>query len=162
MISLCICTYNRSANLKVTLESLADQRKLDRISEVLVVDNNSTDATQKVAKSFAKALPLRVIKEKCQGLANARNRAVSEHIGNVLLFTDDDMSFEPGWLAAYVDAFDRFPDAQFFGGRILPKWDHGRPRWLKDEQLALISGVLGRYDLGGGTMPYKRCAPTPF
>ena len=46
MISVCICTYNRSQGLRRTLDSLAGQRGIDLGTvEVLVVDNNCTDDT---------------------------------------------------------------------------------------------------------------------
>jgi glucosyl-dolichyl phosphate glucuronosyltransferase len=63
-----------------------------------------------------------------KGLAQARNRAVADFRGDVLLFTDDDVTFGPGWVAAYQDAIRRFPDADYFGGRILPDWGHAKPR----------------------------------
>ena len=123
MISICICTYNRSESLRRTLDSLAKQNDIDSDAvEVLIVDNNCTDSTANVVEAFRERLPIRRVTESRQGLAHARNRAVAEFRGDVLLFTDDDVRFEPGWLAAYQDAIRRFPDADYFGGRILPDW----------------------------------------
>ena len=33
----------------------------------------------------------------------------------------EDVSLDPGWLAAYIEAFARHPEAAVFGGRILPE-----------------------------------------
>ena len=90
--------------------------------EVLVVDNNCTDHTSNVVEAFGGRLPIGRVTESRQGLAHARNRAVADFRGDVLLFTDDDVRFGPGWLTAYRDAIRRFPDADYFGGRILPDW----------------------------------------
>ena len=137
MISICICTYNRSESLQRTLDSLTEQKRIDLdVTEVLVVDNNCTDETANVVEAFRERLPIRRVKESRQGLAHARNRAVAEFRGDVLLFTDDDIRFEPGWLAAYRDAIRRFPDADYFGGRILPDWGQMKPRWIGDEAFA--------------------------
>ena len=119
MISICICTYNRSESLQRTLDSLAEQKHIDA-TEVLVVDNNCTDQTADVVDAFRYRLPIRRTKESRQGLAHARNTAVADCKGEVLLFTDDDVLFAPDWLTAYRDAISRFPDADYFGGRILP------------------------------------------
>ena len=123
MISICICTYNRSESLWRTLNSLAKQDDIDSGAvEVLIVDNNCTDDTSNVVEAFREKLPIRRVTEFRQGLAHARNRAAADFRGDVLLFTDDDVRFGPGWLAAYRDAIRRFPNADYFGGRILPDW----------------------------------------
>ena len=59
----------------------------------------------------------------------------------MLLFTDDDVRFRTGWLAAYLDAIRLSPDADYFGGRILQDWGLAKPRWIRDEPLSLIDGV---------------------
>ena len=52
-ISVCICTYNRSQSLRRTLTSLASQNDINAGTvEVLIVDNNCTDDTQKVIEAF--------------------------------------------------------------------------------------------------------------
>ena len=156
MISICICTYNRSESLWRTLDSLAHQDDINSIAvEVLVVDNNCTDDTPKVIEAFREKLPIRRVTETRQGLAHARNRAIAEFKGDVLLFTDDDMYLTPGWLAAYHDAINIYPDADYFGGRILPDWGKFKPRWILDEPLPLIDGVLCWFDFGVETRPYR-------
>src|SRR5262245_48553854 len=123
MISVCICTYNRSESLQRTLESLAAQPNANSsATELLIVDNNCTDDTCQIVEAFRLSLPVRRAIEDRQGLAHARNRAVTESRGDILLFTDDDVRFGPCWLAAYEDAIRRFPDADYFGGRVLPDW----------------------------------------
>ena len=149
VISVCICTHNRSQSLRRTLELLADQHDLNEGGlEVLIIDNNCTDDTSQVVEAFQKALPIRRVTENQQGLARARNRAVKEFQGDVLLFTDDDIRFETGWVSAYRDAFRRFPDAVYFGGRILPDWGDAKPGWIADAPLPLIDGALGWFDHG--------------
>src|SRR5262249_5851120 len=159
----CICTYNRSGSLRRTLESFASQVNLDCNSiEVLIVNNNCTDDTPQVIEEFQETLPIRCVMEDCQGLSQARNRAVREFQGDVLLFTDDDIRFGPGWLAAYRDAIRRFPDADYFGGRVLPDWGQAKPRWILDKPLPLIDGLLGWFDHGEETQPFGPTEPPPF
>jgi glucosyl-dolichyl phosphate glucuronosyltransferase len=163
MISVCICTYNRCESLRGTLSSLVSQKNinLDTV-EVLVIDNNCTDGTADVVDTFREKLPIRRIAENRQGLAYARNRAVAEFRGELLLFTDDDVRLGPRWLAGYQDASDRFPSADYFGGRILPDWGQAKPRWIVGEPLPLIDGILVWFDRGVETRPFAATEPPPF
>jgi glycosyltransferase involved in cell wall biosynthesis len=163
MISVCICTYNRSKSLQRTLESFASQLNADSDQvELLIVGNNCTDDTYKIVEAFRGSLPVRRVTESRQGLAHARNRALTEARGDVLLFTDDDVRVGTGWLAAYREAICSFPGAGYFGGRILPDWGSKKPRWVGDEPLPLIDGLLVWFDHGTETRPFEPTEPPPF
>ncbi|MEI6033656.1 MAG: glycosyltransferase [Verrucomicrobiae bacterium] len=150
MITIAICTYNRCGSLRTTLASFAACEVPAGLEwEMLLVDNASTDATPAVAREFDGALPLRYIFEPKQGLSHARNRAVAEASGSgLLLFTDDDILVERSWIEAYHAAASRHPEADFFGGRVIPHFSEGRPSWLLDERMDLLDGFYGCYDLG--------------
>jgi glycosyltransferase involved in cell wall biosynthesis len=160
--SLALCTYNRACLLKEALNSLSSCHTPNDQWELLLVDNNSRDDTRSVAESFSDRLPLLYVFEPVQGLSAARNRALRECQGDVLLFTDDDLTFEPDWLRNYEKAFREKRDAGWFGGRILPRWGNKRPSWLRDESMALIAGLVVRYDLGERDRYYNDSDPTPF
>jgi GT2 family glycosyltransferase len=163
MISVCICTYNRCESLGRTLKSLGSQLSAHSGAiELLIVDNNCTDDTAQLVDAFRMSLPVHRVVEKQQGLAYARNRAVSEFRGDVLLFTDDDVWCASGWLAAYQEAIRSFPDADYFGGRILPDWGEGKPRWIRDEPLPLLDGVLVWFDHGAETRPVLAAEEPPW
>jgi GT2 family glycosyltransferase len=87
---------------------------------------------------------------------------VAEFRGDVLLFTDDDVTFGTGWLSAYQEAIRRFPAADYFGGRILPDWGQEKPRWIRDEPLSLIDGALVWFDHGAETRPALATEETPW
>jgi glycosyltransferase involved in cell wall biosynthesis len=162
-VTVCICTYNRSQSLRSTLASLSSQSDINaRTIEVLVVDNNCIDDTKKVIEAFQETLPIRRVTEHRQGLAHARNKAVEEFRGDVLLFTDDDIRLGSCWLGAYRDAIRQFPEADYFGGRILPDWGQAKPRWIKDKALPLIDGVLGWFDHGKETRLVLATEPPPW
>jgi glycosyltransferase involved in cell wall biosynthesis len=130
--------------------------------EVLVVDNNSNDETLEVCRKYTSTLPLRYVFEPKQGLSASRNRGLKECFGNLLLFTDDDMNVSKDWIGAYINACERFKDAEYFGGKIIPEWNKRKPRWVKNEGLPLLSGLFGTYDLGSGTREYVEGDPLPF
>jgi GT2 family glycosyltransferase len=162
-LTVCICTYNRAESLERTLESLCASKGMQEGAwEVLVVDNNSTDITSSVVKEFADRLPLWSVVERSQGLSHARNRALRECRGEVLLFTDDDVQVDRSWAREYFKAAEAFPQAGWFGGRILPSWPGGRPRWVRDEALSLLAGLFVRYDIGEDVRNFCDDDPHPY
>lgn len=67
--------------------------------ECVVVDNNSSDETQQVIADWESGpLVKRRYVEKTPGLSHARNRAISESRGSVILFTDDDVRVPEEWI----------------------------------------------------------------
>lgn len=132
-ISVVICTYNRCASLRQTLEgfcTLVVPQGL--LWELLVMDNNSTDATKEVCNEFTNQLPLRYVFESRQGKSNALNRSIEESKGQILLFTDDDVDVDTNWLKIYAEAAALHPEASFFGGKVLARWDTPPPQWIAD------------------------------
>jgi GT2 family glycosyltransferase len=131
-LTVSICTWNRSRLLAQTLTQMTLLRVPENTTwELLVVDNNSTDDTPAVIKSFDGRLPVRGLFEGKPGVSNAKNLAVREAAGAYILWTDDDVLVEPTWMAAYASAFTRKPTVGFFGGVILPWFPHDPPEWLR-------------------------------
>lgn len=121
--TIAICTRNRADSLRATLASLTALRAEPRTRlEILVINNNCTDHTPSIVAGMKHRLPLREVRESGRGLSAARNRACSEAAGQLVIFTDDDVRVDPGFVTAYVDAYERFPDAAFFGGSIEPRY----------------------------------------
>jgi glycosyltransferase involved in cell wall biosynthesis len=130
-VTVAVCTWNRSALLQQTLMQMTMLRApVDATWELVLVDNNSTDDTAAVARSFSDRLPLRYLHESTPGKSHALNLATREAAGEYVLWTDDDVLVDPSWLRAYVDAFRRHPSAGFFGGPIRPWFASPSPDWL--------------------------------
>jgi GT2 family glycosyltransferase len=139
--SVVICTYNRFESLRRTLNSLAGlDLPADVRWELVVVNNNCTDATEAVCGEFSGRLPLRHVVERQQGLNTARNRGVREATSNLVAFTDDDVEVDPVWLGKLWLAARGHPDATFFGGNIMPRWEVPPPRWLARNSRILLAG----------------------
>lgn len=159
--TVCICTYNRSNSLSRTLKSFKTISNTFNW-ELLLVDNNSTDNTKDTIKAFNDDLPIKYVKETAQGLSHARNRAINECFGDLLIFTDDDVQVTSSWISEFISAANHFPEADYFGGKVLPYWPSGRPNWLSDESISLLGGLFVRYDLGTATRMFADGEPTPF
>jgi glucosyl-dolichyl phosphate glucuronosyltransferase len=147
--------------LAQTLERLLDLNVPPQVEwQLLVVDNNSTDATAEVLTSFRTRLPMHSVFEPRPGQANARNRALRETRATYLIWTDDDVLVDLEWIAAYYRAFQKHPEAAVFGGPIEPWFDGTPPRWLADhwQEVASVFAVrqLGDepFELDNARVPY--------
>jgi glucosyl-dolichyl phosphate glucuronosyltransferase len=147
-VTVAICTWNRCSILRQTLQRLTAVTAPAGVTwEVLIVNNNCTDATDEVFGEFRERLPLRRVFESKAGLSNARNAAIDAATGDYILWTDDDVLVDRDWVAAYVDAFRRWPDAAFFGGPIEPWFETAPPAWL-EQTLPRLRGAFAIRDLG--------------
>jgi glycosyltransferase involved in cell wall biosynthesis len=147
-VSVVICTWDRCELLRRTLESLRSLVIPAGLEwELLVVNNNSPDATDEVIAAFQQWLPLRRVFERVVGLSRARNAGVRATTGELVLFTDDDVWVDRNWMTAYLAAAEQWPDARYFGGVIRPRFAPDVPRWVKRNQAAL-DGMLCSLDLG--------------
>jgi GT2 family glycosyltransferase len=124
-LTLAICAYNAQQRLPTALEALARQSAQGIGREVLVIDNNSTDATAATAQQMGQSLglPLRVIHEPQPGLAAARRRAAVEARGRYLSYVDDDNLVELDWTEQCVTFLDEHPRCGVVGGRIDPLFE---------------------------------------
>ncbi len=151
-VTVSICTRNRAASLARTLSSIEQARRVDCEWELLITDNGSTDATADVVQSFVGRLPIRMQSEPQPGVANARNSAAAGAGGEYMVGTDDDTVVHPDWLAAYVDTFRAWPEADLFAGRIIPVLEPPVTDWF--EQVAgSIHALLAIRDMGDDPIP---------
>jgi glycosyltransferase involved in cell wall biosynthesis len=130
--SIVIATYNRAADLRETLRSLAGLRP-DGPWEVIVVDNNSPDDTRGVVTAAAATFPapLTCLFEREQGRSPALNAGIRAARGAVIVTTDDDVRVPADWLTRAWQGLERL-QCDYVGGRVLPIWGGRRPDWLPD------------------------------
>lgn len=144
MLSIIICTYNREKYLSETLNRLANNR-FEGEWELLLIDNNSTDSTEKICAQFSKDypnLPFRYIVEKQQGLSYARNRGIKEAKGDWLIFLDDDAFVSENYLERLSQYIQEIPQMDAFGGRIYPFFEDGiTPSWLSKWSASWLSAI---------------------
>lgn len=147
-----ICTYNRGDRLAETLDGLAcsqinPHRPL--AWNVIVVDNNSTDATRETVESRIAAFPVPLVYlfEPKQGKSNALNTGLAATDATVIVFTDDDVRVTPDWLDASCRTILEDPAIDYTGGPVLPIWERPSPRWL-DMTRSDLWGTLAILDYG--------------
>jgi glucosyl-dolichyl phosphate glucuronosyltransferase len=129
-LSLIVPTYRRKADLLRCLKSVQSQTLSE--FELVVVDNAASTDLEDAIREFNRSarVQARYVPEPNLGLHNARHTGVRAARGAVLVFTDDDASFDPGWLAAYAREFQLHPDMAAAGGPARPVWEATPPDWL--------------------------------
>jgi glucosyl-dolichyl phosphate glucuronosyltransferase len=134
-VSIIIPTYNRAALMVQAVRSAFALKYPADCYEVIVVDNASTDNTPEMVESLqneAAGNVLRYVREDRLGLHNARHAGAQAAEGKLLLFTDDDATFDFGWAKAYAEAFARHAAMRAAGGPVRPVWEADPPQWLLD------------------------------
>jgi len=160
-ISLIICTYNRDKYLPIALNSLKKQNLDKNKYEVIIVNNNSTDNTDKVCKDFIKQNPdlsIKYVIEKQKGLSAARNRGINEAEGEIIIFIDDDAELTPNYFEEAIKFFSQNPNVDAMGGRIIPKYeDNEEPEWMS----VFLWGLVTKSEWGSKIQkyPYSKYPP---
>lgn len=111
VFDLIIPVYNRADLLPRCLQSIEAQSY--RPLHVVIVDNNSTDASLEVAQEWQRShsgdslLSVTVATESRQGAAAARNRGLALAQGEMVAFVDSDDIVLPDMCARAMEAYDR-------------------------------------------------------
>jgi glycosyltransferase involved in cell wall biosynthesis len=162
-VTLVIPTYNRAELLRHALASVQRLHVPDGwTAEVLVVDNNCTDHTPAVcAESSATGpLPVRRVVEVRQGLNHGRNRGIEEAAFDHLVYLDDDMVVDPGWLEGYSELHEHFaPDAVM--GPVEPLFEEAAPAWMTSRMIESVSSTYSQKGDEPIVVPAERAHELP-
>lgn len=125
IFSVIVPTYNRSNEISELLNSLVNQTLDDSFFEVIIVDDGSTDDTEKVVNNVIEnsSINLRILKQNHKGPGEARNLGMQEAKGEYLLFIDSDCIADENWLASYkIRLEEETQKPAGFGGpdKVLP------------------------------------------
>ncbi|MFA6436775.1 MAG: glycosyltransferase [Candidatus Paceibacterota bacterium] len=117
LITAIITTFNRALFLKKAVESVLAQTFEN--FELLVLDNSSTDNTEKIVNGFNDKR-IRYIRHEPIGISAARNLGVKEAKGEFVAFLDDDDEWLPNKLQDQINIFnkDGLDTALVYGGFV--------------------------------------------
>ncbi len=106
--------YNAGAYLSESLDSFL--AGADENSEIVCVDDGSTDGSQKTLESYGEKISYH--RQPHRGVNAARNQAVKLSRGEYLMFLDADDMCAPGRAAAQREAFRENPAPDIVFGRV--------------------------------------------
>lgn len=159
MISVIIPAYNEEKTIEQTLNSLVSQDYKSKF-EVIFVDNNSTDNTVKIAKSYTKKLPLKIFHEKTQGRGAAKFCGAKHAKGEILAYLDADSQAFPNWLSVIDQSFKDKETIAITGPWEVHDLPDGFTKWFlhnfQEEAMLPITLYLGHPDLNGMNMAIRK------
>lgn len=119
LISVVIPTYNYARLLPRAIESVLPQ--LSAESELLVIDDGSTDDTHQVLDSMSRRYPgtFRFLRKENGGAASARNLGLRASFGKFLVFLDADDELAASALGALAEHIATHPQSQVV---LAPHW----------------------------------------
>ena len=123
-LSIIIPAYNEQDYLAATLEAIgAALADIDE-SEVIVVDNDSTDGTRAVAEGF----DVRIVTEHEHNISQVRNTGGANATGEVLVFIDADTLVRAGLFERIIGAM---ADDRCFGGSVAVEYTEANRKWIR-------------------------------
>jgi glycosyltransferase involved in cell wall biosynthesis len=131
--SVVIPCYNEAELIAATLESLNSQDITEKY-EVIVVDNNCTDETIKIAQQYGAI----IVSEERAGVCWARQAGTQAAKGKIIVSTDADTTFSPNWLSTIDKSFRKNNRLVAIGGPC--RYVDG-PWWGKVYTHFLFTGV---------------------
>jgi glycosyltransferase involved in cell wall biosynthesis len=141
-LSLIIPAYNEEEHLKACLDTVAAQTVMP--FEVIVIDNNSTDGTVKIARLYPF---VKIVRAKRQGIVYARDAGFNAAKGTIIGRIDSDSRLPSDWveqvLAFYEDPANE--NSALTGGGIF--YNTPMPR-LSRHILSLLAFRVNRVALG--------------
>ncbi len=155
-LSIIIPAYNEARHIKACLDAIAAQTEMP--DEVIVVDNNSTDRTVEIARSYPFVT---AVNEATQGIVYARNCGFNATKTDIIGRIDADSILPVDWVArikefyAEAEHFEHY--AYTGGGYFYNKPLPGLNAWLQS-QFAFRTNrlIMGHYILFGSNMALPR------
>lgn len=165
ILTVVVCSYNRSFYLKHCLGALLKQTMSKEVYEILVIDNNSIDDTPEIVAQYSQAHEnVRYFRETRQGLSYARNSGLAEVHTDWVAYVDDDGEVFPDFIQVVLETI-RSKEYDAFGGVYFPKYSPGKPKWFRDDfaSNSLISRIpcsipSGPFWFCGGICAFRRSA----
>jgi glycosyltransferase involved in cell wall biosynthesis len=152
LISFVVPAYNEEALIASCLAAIrAEIARTGCRAEIIVVDNNSTDGTRRIASSMPGVV---IVDEPQRGLVQARQAGCLAAAGELIANIDADTMVPEGWLRTALDEFFRSPDLVALSGPCI-YYDLSRSAQFVAAvfyRIAFATYLFVRFVLGAGSM----------
>ena len=155
-VSFLIPAYNEAATIGEVLERID---ALDLDSQIVVVDDGSTDATASIVEAFAAGRPhVELLRQPNRGKGSAVRLAATRITQDIAVIQDADMEYDPADVVALIAPIQRGVADVVYGSRL----SGGAPQraylfWhlIGNRFLSLLTGVLFNTTLSDMETGYK-------
>ena len=151
VVSFVIPVKNDASRLRRCLASITANAYPRDLIDIIVIDNQSTDASAQVGIDAGAA----VVNSTARSVAELRNNGVDRARGSILAFVDADHEIDPGWIQAAVDVLSG-DDIGATGTLCLTD---PSPNWVQRQYDAMRGRVTVRQEvawLGSGNLAVKK------
>ena len=107
-VSVIIPAYNAADYISAAIESVLTQTY--EKFELLIINDGSTDDTEKVALSY-KDTRIKYSQQENQGLAATHNRGIKQSGGEFIIKLDADDMMTPDFISRHIQEFEKHPEA---------------------------------------------------
>ena len=115
-VSILLPVYNCEKTLKRSLLSIKNQTYQE--FETIVIINNCTDDSEKIAKTFLDKMNLKIVHCKIQGIAAALNTGILVSKANIMARQDGDDYWHPTKLAKQMQFMNKNSEIDILGTQI--------------------------------------------
>jgi len=131
MISVVIPTYKREEPLIDTITQLLAQGQ--RGLEILVVDQTPwhSENVQRQLSGWHASGTIVWLQQQEPSIPAAMNRGLQKASNSIVLFVDDDIHLEDGFVQAHLDAHTSYPES-FIAGQVIQPWQKGDDHQARD------------------------------
>lgn len=138
--SLIIPVYNEVQYLPLLLDSILHQTQTP--NEIIICDNNSTDGSVNLIKSYQSRLPIQLLIQPQKGILPTVETAWRSSSGSLVLKVDADTILPTTWVEQVVNHFQTDPQLMALSGPWLAS--DGK---TFDRVMTMIGGYLGSFAL---------------
>lgn len=114
-LTVLVPAFNEEKTIKEVLQKLLKQKE---VSEVIVIDDASQDATARIAKSIKNSKVQVIRHAKNQGKGKAIQTGLSQASGNYVLIQDADLEYDPAEISTMLDPVKSGRASVIYGSRF--------------------------------------------
>ena len=152
-VSILVPTYNESQNIIHFLKSILESLPKNKITETIIIDDNSPDGTGQMVDEYVKNVKTKnhttdvIHRRKKMGLGSAILNGIQRASGDTIIVMDGDFSHPPNIIPRLIDVLDRSGSdivvaSRYVKGGTIHGWS------LKRKIISRVATIIAKSGLG--------------